>query len=163
MLKSFEPIVNNESEILILGSMPGIKSLEAQEYYAHPQNRFWKIMAILCNYSDLEKKDYKVKTKTILGNKFALWDTIRSCSRKGSLDSNIQNIKPTDIKSLLKKYPNIKKICCNGAKSYSLFLKYSKDIPSYVKVIQLPSTSPANAKYSLTKLLKEWEAVLVQE
>ena len=159
MLKSFEPLINNSSKVLILGSMPGIKSLEAQEYYAHPQNRFWKIMAVLCNYPNLDKKDYKVKTKTLLDNKFALWDTIKSCYRDGSLDSNIQNIKQTDIKSLLKKYPNIKKICCNGAKSYSLFKKFSNDIPSDIQVLAMPSTSPANAKFTFEKLLKEWEVI----
>ena len=159
MLKSFEPLINNESEILILGSMPGIKSLEASEYYAHPQNRFWKIMGVICNYPDLEKKSYEIKTKTLLKNKIALWDTVKNCTREGSLDSNIQNIIPTNILALLSKYPKIRKICCNGAKSYSFFGKYSKNIPKDIEVIALPSTSPANARYSFDKLLTEWKCI----
>ncbi len=154
MLKSFKPIINEKSKILILGSMPGIKSLEATEYYAHPNNRFWKIMAVICNRPNLEKADYKTKTETLLKNNIALWDTIKSCEREGSLDSNIQKVIPNDISKLLKQYKNIEKICCNGLKSYSLFNKHFKELK--IKAICLPSTSPANAKYSFNMLLDEW-------
>ena len=155
MLKSFKPIINKDSKILILGSMPGIKSLEAAEYYAHPNNRFWKIMAVICKHPNLEKSDYKTKTEILLKNNIALWDVIKSCEREGSLDSNIQKVMPNNISKLLKEYKNIEKICCNGATSYSLFKKHFKNTES--KIYALPSTSPANAKYSFEKLLEEWK------
>ena len=100
--KSFKPSIDNNSKILILGSMPGVKSLEEQQYYAHPQNRFWKVMASICNEPRLHEFDYDLKLKTLLNNNIALWDTIKSCTREGSLDSDIQNETPNDIKNLLK-------------------------------------------------------------
>ena len=95
--KSFAPSIDNNSKILILGSMPGVKSLEEQHYYAHPQNRFWKVIGAVFNESKLYEFDYDLKLQTLLKNNIALWDTIKSCQRYGSLDSNIQNEKPNDI------------------------------------------------------------------
>lgn len=152
--KSFKPAINENSKILILGSMPGIKSLELSQYYAHPQNRFWKIMGILCNRPDMASLDYTEKIKTLLDNGFALWDVIKSCSREGSLDSAIENEKPNNIKGLLKKYPNIKTIYLNGNKSYSAFKKYFPELLPMCK--KMPSTSPANARFQIPELLKEW-------
>jgi hypoxanthine-DNA glycosylase len=157
-LKSFKPIINETSEVLILGSMPSVKSLEQQEYYAHPQNRFWKVMAELCNYPDLHKSEFKIKTDILLKNHIALWDVVKTCNRNGSLDSAIENVKPNDIKTLLKKYPEIKKIYCNGTASYTMFNRYFKDIN--LPVTKLPSTSPANAKYKLETLLEDWTQVI---
>lgn len=157
-LKSFKPIINEASEVLILGSMPSIKSLEQQEYYAHPQNRFWKVMAELCGYPDLHKSEFKIKTDILLKNHIALWDVVKTCNRNGSLDSAIENVKPNDIKTLLKKYPEIKKIYCNGTASYTMFNRYFKDIN--LPVTKLPSTSPANAKYKLETLLEAWTQVI---
>ena len=154
--KSFKPSIDNNSTVLILGSMPGVKSLEEQQYYAHPQNRFWKVMGEICKVPNLHEFDYDLKLKTLLKNKIALWDTIKLCKREGSLDSDIQNEVPNDIKGLLKKYPNIKIICLNGNKSYSAFKKYFSDIQEKYTCYKMPSTSPANAKYSLKKLVKEW-------
>lgn len=88
--KSFAPAINENSKILILGSMPGIKSLEEAHYYAHPQNRFWKVMSVLCN-NDMVSMDYQTRIQTLLDNNFALWDVIKSCKREGSLDSAIEN------------------------------------------------------------------------
>lgn len=112
--KSFKPSIDNNSKVLILGSMPGAKSLEEQQYYAHPQNRFWKVMGSICNEPKLSELDYETKLQILLNNNIALWDTIKSCKREGSLDSDIQNEKPNDITGLLKKYPNIKTICLTG-------------------------------------------------
>ena len=137
--------------------MPGVKSLEQQQCYAHPQNRFWKVMAQICNESNLAKFDYALKLKTLLENNIALWDTIKSCKREGSLDSDIQNEIPNDIRNLLKKYPNIQAIYLNGNKSYSAFKKYFPDLLEKYNCYKKPSTSPANARYSLNKLIKEWE------
>lgn len=154
--KSFKPSIDNNSKVLILGSMPGVKSLEEQQYYAHPQNRFWKVMASICNEPRLHEFDYDLKLKTLLNNNIALWDTIKSCKREGSLDSDIQNETPNDIKSLLKKYPNIKTICLNGNKSYSAFKKYFPNLLEKYNCHKMPSTSPANTRYSLDKLKEEW-------
>lgn len=150
--KSFLPQINNESEILILGSMPGIKSLEEQKYYANPQNRFWKIMAILCNYNDLYNLKYEERIKILLNNHFALWDVINRCQRLGSLDSDIQNEIPNNIPELLNRYKNIKIICLNGNKAYTAFYKYFPELTQKYKCWKLPSTSPANAKFNLEKL-----------
>ena len=159
--KSFDPSIDNNSKILILGSMPGVKSLKEQQYYAHQQNRFWKIMSVICNEPKLHEFDYDLKLKTLLNNNIALWDTIKSCTREGSLDSDIQNETPNDIKSLLKKYPNIKTICLNGNKSYSAFKKYFPNLLEKYNCFKMPSTSPANARYSLDKLIEEWHVVFV--
>ena len=158
--KSFAPSINNNSKVLILGSMPGVKSLEKQQYYAHPQNRFWKVMRVICNEPKLLDFDYKTKLKTLLNNNIALWDTIKSCKREGSLDSDIQNETPNDIRKLLKNYPNIKTICLNGNKSYSAFKKHFPDLWEKYSCRKMLSTSPANARYSLEVLIKEWNKYL---
>ena len=158
--KSFKPSIDNHSEILILGSMPGVKSLEEQQYYAHPQNRFWKVMAYLCKTPTPHEKTYQEKLNTLLKNKIALWDTIKTCKREGSLDSNILNEIPNDIRKLLLKYPNIKRIYLNGNKAYSAFKKYFPDILESYICYKLPSTSPANARYNLAKLIDKWKTVI---
>lgn len=154
--KSFPPQINKKSKILILGSMPGIKSIEMQQYYAHPQNRFWKIIGLICNYKNLENENYNKKIQILLQNHFALWDVIGICSREGSLDNNIQDEVPNKIKELLKEYTNIKKIYLNGNKAYSTFKKYFPDLLDSHKCYKMPSTSPANAKFKLEDLYKEW-------
>ena len=158
--KSFTPSIDNNSKILILGSMPGVKSLEEQKYYAHPQNRFWKVMGYICNCPNLHELNYKQKLQTLLKNNIALWDTIKTCKREGSLDSNIQNETPNDIRKLLKNYPNIKTICLNGNKSYSAFKKYFPDLLEKYNCRKMPSTSPANARYSSNRIFAEWDKYL---
>ena len=160
--KSFKPSIDNNSRILILGSMPGVKSLEKQQYYAHPQNRFWKVMSTICNEQQLPKFDYKTRLKILLNSNIALWDTIKSCKREGSLDSDIQNEKPNDIRKLLKTYPNIKTICLNGNKSYIAFKKYFPDLLEKYNCHKMPSTSPANARYSLDILMREWTKIVAK-
>lgn len=161
--KSFKPQVNNKSRILILGSMPGIKSLEMQEYYAHPQNRFWKVMGFLCNSKELYNMEYENRIEILLNNNFALWDVIKSCEREGSLDSNIEKEIPNKIPALLKKYKNIKVICLNGNKSYSAFKKYFPELLTLYKCYKMPSTSPANAKFNLETLCNEWKTILLDK
>ena len=160
--KSFKPSIDNNSRILILGSMPGAKSLEEQQYYAHPQNRFWKVMGSICNEPKLSELDYEIKLKILLNNNIALWDTIKSCKREGSLDSDIENEKPNDIRKLLKKYPNIQTICLNGNKSYSAFKKYFPDFLEKYTCHKMPSTSPTNARCSLDALTKEWSKIVLK-
>lgn len=158
--RSFKAQINKNSRILILGSMPGVKSLEAKEYYAHPQNRFWKLMGHFCN-KNLHNAPYETKIQTLLENGFALFDVVKFCNREGSLDSNIKNETPNDIKGLLIKYPNIQKICLNGGKAYSAFKKYFPDLIEKYNCCKLPSTSPANARYTLEKLIGEWSRFLL--
>lgn len=158
--KSFLPNIDNKSVILILGSMPGVKSLEEQQYYAHPQNRFWKLLGMFCNAVNLAELNYLKKLKILLKNKIALWDVIQSCNRNGSLDSDIQDELPNDIPNLLKQFPNIKVICLNGNKSYSAFKKHFPKLLEQYMCYKLPSTSPANARYKLEDLYKEWSEVL---
>ena len=155
--KSFKPLIDSKSKVLILGSMPGVKSLEEQQYYAHPQNRFWKVIGAICTEPELHEFEYDLKLKTLLKNNIALWDTIKSCIREGSLDSDIKNETPNDIRKILKKYPNIKTICLNGNKSYSAFKKYFPDLLEKYICHKMPSTSPANARYKLDDLFKEWK------
>lgn len=161
--KSFQPSIDENSQILVLGSMPGIKSLNEQQYYVHPQNRFWKLMGKICNKENLSELNYQIKLQTLLNNKIALWDVIKSCNRDGSLDANIQNEIPNNISKLLKQYRNIKIICLNGNKAYSALKKHFPEILEKHKCYKLPSTSPANAKYTLDKLYQEWISAINEE
>lgn len=159
--KSFSPNIDENSKILILGSMPGTRSLEQQQYYAHPQNRFWKVIGKCCNFDNLQELNYSDKLNFLLNNQIALWDVIKSCKRTGSLDSNIKSEKPNDIRALLKKY-NIKRICLNGNKSYSAFKKYFPELLKQYACYKLPSTSPANAKYKPEDLYLEWAKAILK-
>ena len=155
--KSFEPIIDDNCRVLILGSMPGVKSLEAQEYYAHPQNRFWQLVAQLCN-EKLDFADYAAKKAMLLKHHLALWDTLSYCEREGSLDSDITEELPNDIVGLLARYPKITTIICNGGKAANVFKKhFAKNLPHGVCVHYLHSTSPANARMNLQALADEWQ------
>ena len=119
-------------------------------------------MGAICNEPNLHQLDYQQKLKILLQNNIALWDTIKSCKRDGSLDSDIQNETPNDIYGLLKKFPKLKTICLNGNKSYSTFKKYFPDLLEKYSCHKMPSTSPANAKYSLDTLIKDWSSIVLQ-
>lgn len=120
--KSFAPIVDEHSRILILGSMPGIKSLEQQEYYAHPQNRFWRLLALLLN-EDMPQ-DYVAKQALLHKHHLALWDTLGYCEREGSLDSSIKNEAPNAVVELVSELPHLQAVVCNGGKAGAAFKKY---------------------------------------
>ncbi len=154
--KSFLPNIDKHSKILILGSMPGIKSLEMQQYYAHPQNRFWKLMGLLCKAPNLADLEYNKRLKILLDNGFALWDVIKYCKRSGSLDSNIYDETPNDISGLLQKYKNVQALILNGNKAYSALKKHIPAVFQEYKCLKMPSTSPANARYRLENLHQEW-------
>ena len=158
--KSFLPVIDNNSEILILGSMPGIKSLEMKQYYAHKQNRFWRLMGLFCQCENLYELDYDKKLEILLKNRFALWDVINLCKRKSSLDTDIFNEIPNNIENLLQTHKNIKKICLNGNKAYKTFKKNFPTLIDNFQCYKLPSTSPANAKFRLEDLHKEWEKAI---
>jgi len=148
-----KPLYNNKSEILILGTFPSVKSREAKFFYAHPQNRFWKVMSRICK-SDLPATDDE-KRKMILDNRFALWDVIHSCEVTGSADSTIRNVVPNDISEIIEN-SNIKKIFVNGKKAEELYKKYIEKSVN-IKAVCLPSTSPANATWSEDRLYEYWK------
>lgn len=154
-ISSFPPIVYQESKILILGSVPGVKSLEKQEYYGHPQNKFWKIIFELFDENFTE--NYNEKIQILKKNKIALWDVIDTCERKGSLDSEIRNEESNDIKNLLETHPNIQAIFCNGGKSFKN-LKKILDKNSEIPVYLLPSTSPLHT-VSFERKLEDWKII----
>lgn len=154
---TFEPVYNEHSEILILGTFPSVKSREQGFYYGHPQNRFWKIMQIL-THSKEAVNNIKDKKELLLKHKIAIWDTVKSCEIVGSSDSSIKNVVPADIKWLLEQ-TKIEKIFANGGKAYQLYQKYAFPI-TMKEIIKLPSTSPANASYTLERLLEEWKIIL---
>ena len=153
---TFEPIFNNESKVLILGTFPSVKSREQQFYYGHPQNRFWKLLALLMEdeIPDTipEKKDFLLK------NRIAVWDVIHSCRIEGSSDSSIRDVVPNDIAGLLRKAP-IRAVFCNGATAYRIYTKYQQPLTG-IPAVRLPSTSPANAACSPARLEELWGAAL---
>mgnify|MGYP001852899701 CR=1 FL=1 len=157
-LHNIDPVYSSDSKILILGSFPSVKSRESQFFYAHPQNRFWKVLtALYAPDGGVELDTVDKKREFLLMNKIAVWDVIQSCEITGSSDSSIKNVKVNDLKRILSA-ANIKAIFSNGATSYNLYMKYCADKlgrPS----LKLPSTSPANAAYSLERLIEAWSAI----
>ncbi|MGU3376502.1 DNA-deoxyinosine glycosylase [Chryseobacterium sp. M5A1_1a] len=155
-ISSFPPLIDDQSEILILGSIPGIKSLEKQQYYGHPQNKFWKIILELLNEEFTE--DYNKRLETLKKHHIALWDVIDSCERKGSLDSEIKNEEANQIAELLDEHPNIKAVFSNGGKSYKNLQKLlgkNYRLPIFL----LPSTSPLHT-ISFERKFEEWKRIL---
>lgn len=152
---SINPIIDKNSEILILGSFPSVKSRENNFFYMHPQNRFWKILSNLYNEDFVNCLAAK-KRELCLKHHIAIYDVINSCTIIGSSDSSIENVVPNNIKDLIKD-TNIKYIFCNGNKSHTLFLKYNNNID--IPVFLLPSSSPANAKMKLDDLIEKWSII----
>lgn len=158
MLKrSFLPIVNANTKTLILGSLPGDRSLEQNEYYAHPQNRFWKVIRHL--YNSPNTTDYIDKVNLLLDNGIGLWDVCAEASRPGSMDLAIKDEHPNPIIALLEENPAIKLVVFNGQKAYNLYLKYFEKKEN-VQYLCLPSTSPANAKTNLEQLITHWRTII---
>lgn len=153
---SFAPITSNDANILILGTMPGTKSLELNQYYGHKQNNFWKFMFTILkeDFSD----DYPAKKALLQKNKIALWDVLQFCERVGSLDSAIKNEIANDFETFLKNHPNIKTILFNGQKAAAFFKKYVHLQKEY-HLITLPSSSPANASKNFQSKLEEWKII----
>lgn len=160
MPQCFPPLIDNNAKILIIGTMPSVKSLAAEEYYAHPRNAFWKIIATLFNNS-ADFSDFSEKKACILAHHLALWDNLRFCEREGSLDSNIKNMIPNDFESLLKKYPHICRLIFNGQKSFQIFKRFHSELLEKYQYFVLPSTSPAHASLSFDKKLSLWHKALM--
>ncbi len=155
--KSFQPIEDINIEILILGTLPSEKSLEAREYYAHPQNRFWKTIAKITN-NELPT-DYESKKQLLLRHKIGLWDVVMQANRRGSSDSTIQNELPNPLDKFISKHLNLKVVAFNGKTAEKLFDNYFKRREG-IKYLSLPSTSPANASCSLETLIENWQKIL---
>jgi len=153
---NFPPLFDEASQILILGSFPSVKSRETAFFYGHPQNRFWRIMSELLD--DALPQSIEEKKALLLKNHIALWDVIAECEIEGSADSSITNVKANDILPIIN-YSCIKQIFVNGSTAYKLYNKHIFP-QTGLKAIALPSTSPANAAWTVEKLKKEWKIIL---
>ena len=151
----FPPLYNSNSKILILGSFPSVKSREQLFFYGHPQNRFWKVLSQIFEapvpVSIEEKKEF------LLNNGIALWDVIASCDIEGSSDSSIKNVTANNL-SIILDNSKIEKIFVNGKTAEKYYNKYTKNIIKK-EAVCLPSTSPANAAWSLDKLIQAWRII----
>ena len=153
---TFEPVYNGESRVLVLGTFPSVKSRESAFYYGHPQNRFWKVTAAIVK----EKVPVSIEEKKsmLLKHGIAIWDVIRSCEIEGSSDSSIREVEPNDIAGLLQG-SRIERIYGNGDKACQLYNRFCR-AQTGVEIIRLPSTSPANAAFSLERLTDLWGKAL---
>lgn len=156
IVHSFEPVYDKASEILILGTLPSVKSRENNFYYGHKQNRFWKVLATLLK--EPVPDTIEEKKAMLLAHRIALWDVIQSCDIKGSSDSSIKNVQPTDIGMILEK-TNVTQIYANGNKAGQLYKRYQFPVTG-IEATVLPSTSPANAAWSLARLCEAWKTIL---
>ncbi|MCI8507920.1 MAG: DNA-deoxyinosine glycosylase [Lachnospiraceae bacterium] len=153
----FSPVYDENSRILILGSFPSVKSREQGFYYGHPQNRFWKVLAAICQVR--EPQSISEKKKMLTDNYLAVYDVIESCEIEGSSDSSIRNVMPADIRSIIAE-SNIEVVFTNGRVAGKLYKKYqAEDIG--LPMIELPSTSPANAAFSLERLTEVWRGSMM--
>lgn len=154
----FSPNIDKDCTHIILGSMPSVASLGASQYYAHPQNRFWPLMAHILEQRPAPEC-YEERLAMLLRHHIALWDAIAACDRQGSLDSAIKNEQGNDFSALLAKYPKLHTICFNGGKSFQCFRRYNKPLLARqdIHFYQLPSTSPANARWTFERLAGEWK------
>ena len=150
------PLFDKNSRVLILGSFPSVKSREAKFFYGHPQNRFWRVLAALTNSA--LPHTIAEKTELVLKNHFALWDSIGSCTITGSSDSSIRDIVPNDLSVILDHAP-IERIFCNGAASLASYRHYIEPL-IHRPALLLPSTSPANAAWTLERLIDAWRVIL---
>ncbi len=165
VIKSLDPVVDDQSKVLVLGTMPGEESLRLQQYYANPRNQFWRIIhGIFGNEPD---PTYKQRITFLRQKGIALWDVLSECERVGSSDSAIRNGKPNDFKQFLTRYPSIKCLALNGGKAADLFAGLVTDLatyalPSEIALIELPSTSGTPGRYvkSYSEKVQSWRVLL---
>ena len=153
----FPPLYDENSKVLILGSFPSVKSREEMFFYGHPQNRFWKVIATVCNTDT--PVTVEEKKKLLHENHIALWDVISSCDVTGSSDSSIKNVKANDLTVILES-ADIKQIFVNGKTAEKYYNKYIRDTIGR-EAVCLPSTSPANTGWKLERLIEAWRAILI--
>ena len=152
----FGPLYDENSRVLILGSFPSVKSRAQNFFYGHPQNRFWKVIAAL--YRQETPVTIPEKKELILGHGLALWDSIASCEITGSSDASIRGVRANDLSVILDHCP-IRRICCNGKASWQQYEKLIRPKTGR-EALCLPSTSPANAQWTLPKLIEAWSVIL---
>lgn len=151
----FGPLYDESSTILILGSLPSVKSREQQFFYGHPQNRYWRLIAAL--FEEPAPETIEEKRSLALRHHIAMWDTIYSCDIKGSSDSSIKNVVPTDLKTIVDN-SKITRVFCNGRTSGKYYHKYQEKILG-IQAVELPSTSPANAAWQMDRLIEAWKII----
>jgi TDG/mug DNA glycosylase family protein len=161
--RCFPPVSRKDADTLILGSLPGRKSLEAQQYYAHPQNAFWKLMAAIFEAQPMA--DYEARTRLLLRHRIALWDVFAAAERPGSLDSDIVNAtaEANDFRDFFRAHPKIRRVFFNGKKSEEIFRRrvlpqIAAEFPQ-ITYEGLPSTSPAHAGLSFARKLEKWRVI----
>lgn len=157
IMHPFPPLFDEHSRILILGSFPSVKSRENMFFYGHPQNRFWRVTAAV--FGESIPTTVTEKREFLLRNGIALWDSIHLCEITGSSDSSIKNVTPNDLSVILNAAP-IEQIFTNGKKSDEMYRKYIEP-QTGIKAVCLPSTSPANAAWSVDKLIVEWQKIKI--
>lgn len=160
--KAFEPIVNDNAKILILGSLPSDKSIIANEYYGNKTNQFWDIISLVFEDKKVEFKNYNDKMQFLHKHYIALWDVYCLAERKGSLDTNIQNGKFNDIKKILNKYSNIKIVLVNGKEAENGFKKYLKEENIQCDFKYVPSSSSTNTQYTTIEKAKLWKKAIFE-
>lgn len=163
MKTSFSPVSTADARVLILGSFPGEKSLIVQQYYAHPRNVFWKLLSEITGFS--EHLEYEERVERLKQKKIALWDVMQSCSRDGSLDSNIvsSTIIANDFSSFFSRHPQIRVIFFNGSRAEKEFRKsvlpWLAQKYRSMELVRLPSTSPAMAMMNYQEKLEAWSVI----
>ncbi len=159
--EGFPPIARSDARVLILGSLPGDRSIAEQQYYAHPQNAFWRIMAELYGIEG----DYERRCTLLCEHGIALWDVLQSSIRPGSMDSSIQldSARANDFESFFVEHPDIRTIGFNGRKAQQMFSRFVSTAPQVATLVSLPSTSPAYASMPFSDKLDAWREALTFE
>ena len=155
--RCFDPVVDADTRLLILGSLPGEKSLAHSQYYAHPQNKFWMLLGEVLGV-DLKSLPYEARLATLLAHGVGLWDVVAQAHRSGSLDSNIRNRDDNDLPGLLARFPAIRAIAFNGGTAAKLGIKVLGGQAPHYRIVELPSSSPAYTKPYLEKLA-QWHVL----
>jgi hypoxanthine-DNA glycosylase len=157
-LDGLPPVIARDTRLVVLGSFPGVASLAAAQYYAHPRNQFWAILAAIWGV-DLPALTYRERLVEVRARGLGIWDVYASCSREGSLDSAIEDAVPNDLASLRRRAPQLRAVAHNGGES-ARAAAVTRALG--VAVLRLPSTSPANASWSFERKLAAWRAAFVE-
>ena len=161
-IRSFAPIADRRARVLILGSMPGRKSLAQNQYYAHERNAFWSIMGRLFDFDPASP--YRSRIRALRARRIAVWDVLHSCVRDGSLDTRIEKEEANDFTAFFRAHPAIAHVFFNGSKAESCYWRHvAPEVGGPMRYARLPSTSPAHASMSVARKLAAWRAILKAE
>ena len=155
----FDPVFDERSRVLVLGSFPSVLSRENRFYYGNPRNRFWRVMADVLGEGEPAVDDIAGKRAMLLRHGVALWDVIESCDVRGSSDASIRNVVPADVARITRVAP-VRAVLCNGATAGRLYRRWLEPVTGLAAAV-LPSTSPANAAWSAERLAERWREVLL--